>query len=89
MRITEVTNYSILCEPNRHTAAIIFHPGPEKSFTSLERRTQMISNLRSLADVKLVIQEVQEPRDGAGHSKYAVRGARSKSLHHVAANKTA
>jgi len=78
-----------LCEPNRHTVAIIFHRETEKAFPSLEGRTQLISNLRSLADVKLVVQEVQEPRDGAGHSKYAVRDARTKSLHQVAANKAA
>jgi len=88
-RITQQTNKSIICEPNRHTAAIIFHQEPEKAFPSLEGKTQLISNLRSLAEVELVIQEVQEPRDGAGHSKYAVRGARTKRRHHVAANKTA
>ena len=89
MKITEQTNKSILCGPNRHTVAIIFHREPEKAFPSLEGRTQVTSNLRSLADVELVVQEVQEPRDGAGHSKYAVRGARAKRLHHVATNKAA
>lgn len=89
MRIREQTNINIFCEPNRHTAAIIFDHEPEKAFPSLEGRTQVISNLRSLAEVELVIQEVQEPRDEAGHSKYAVRGARAISLHHVAANKAA
>jgi hypothetical protein len=47
------------------------------------------SNLQYLAEVELVKQEVQEPRDGAGHRKYAVRGARIKRLHHVAANEAA
>jgi len=59
MRITEQTNKSILCESNRHTVAIIFHREPEKAFPSLEGRTQVISNLRSLAEVELVVQEVQ------------------------------
>jgi hypothetical protein len=89
MRNIKQTNRSILFEPNRHRAAIIFHQKTEKVFPNLEGRTQVISNLRSLADVELVIQEVQEPRDGAGHSKYAERGARTKRLHHVAANKAA
>ena len=89
MRIIKQTNKSIVFEPNRHTAAIIFHQKPEKDFPNLEGKTQVISNLRSLAEVDLVIQEVQEPRDSAGHSKYAVRGARTIRLHHVAANKAA
>jgi hypothetical protein len=89
MRNIKQTNRSILYEPNRHTAAIIFHQKTEKSFPNLEGRTQVISNLRSLEDVELVVQEVHESRDGAGHSKYAERGARTKRLHHVAANKAA
>jgi len=78
-----------LCETNRHTAAIIFHQKPEKAFPSLEGRAQVISNLRSLAEVELVIQEVQEPRDGAGHCKYPEGATHTKRIHHVAANKAA
>jgi hypothetical protein len=88
MTVVELTNKCILSEPNWHTT-VIFQQESEKAFTSLEERTQGIANLWSLAEVEPVIQEVQEPCDGAGHGKDAVRGARTKRLHHVAANKAA
>lgn len=60
-----------------------------KAPKTVERRTTFSSNLRSLAEVEHVEEEIQDPRNRAGYSKYAVGGAGVKRLHHVPADKAA
>lgn len=62
---------------------------PEKAHKTVERRTQLGSNLRSLAEVELVEEEIQEPCDRARYSEYAVGGAGAEGRHHVPADKAA
>lgn len=77
------------CNPKWSNGANAIVHGPENVHKTVERTTKLGSNLRSLAEVELVEEEIQDPRDCAGYSKYAVGGAGVKCLHHVPTDKAA
>jgi hypothetical protein len=62
---------------------------PEKASKNVKRRTEFGSNLWSLAEVEMVEEEIEDPRDCASHSKHAVGGTSANSRHHVPTDKAA
>lgn len=77
------------CDPEWSNGSNAIVHGPENVHKTVEQRTKLGSNLRSLAEVELVEEEIQDPRDCAGYSKDAVGGAGVKCLHHVPTDKAA